>query len=190
MRGVAFFRCGNGILVIQGPAVPGFVSKTGLTLYQGTGCIVESMDNATIGDFARKTGVNIETVRYYERRGLLPRPARNPSNYRLYGTDAKRRVNFIKRAQGLGFSLREIQLLLSLRATPRAKCEDVRAYAETKTHEIEKKIRSLRAMQKALKSLIAECSGKAPVTQCPILGSLESDNSQHKSPQTKKGGLD
>lgn len=135
------------------------------------------MSNATIGDLARETGVNIETVRYYERRGLLPKPARTPSNYRLYDTDAKRRVHFIKRAQSLGFSLREIQTLLSLRATPRAKCEDVRAYAEAKTREIDQKIRSLNAMQKALRSLIAECTGKAPVSQCPILDSLESDNS-------------
>jgi Hg(II)-responsive transcriptional regulator len=131
----------------------------------------------TIGDLARETGVNIETVRYYERRGLLPKAARSPSNYRLYDTDAKRRVNFIKRAQSLGFSLREINTLLSLQATPRAKCEDVRAYAEAKTQEIDNKIRSLKAMQKALRSLIAECSGKAPITQCPILDSLESDNS-------------
>ena len=135
------------------------------------------MNNATIGDLARETGVNIETVRYYERRGLLPKPARNPSNYRLYDTDAKRRVHFIKRAQSLGFSLREIQTLLSLQATPRAKCEDVRAYAEAKTREIDEKIRSLKTMQKALRSLIAECSGKVPVTQCPILDSLESQGS-------------
>lgn len=135
------------------------------------------MNSATIGDLARETGVNIGTVRYYERRGLLPKPMRNPSNYRLYDTDAKRRVRFIKRAQSLGFSLREIDTLLSLRATPRAKCEDVRAYAEAKTQEIDEKLRSLRAVQKALKSLIAECSGEAPVTRCPILDSLESDES-------------
>ena len=131
------------------------------------------MTGLTRGTLAERCGVNLETIRYYEQRGLLPEPPRSKSNYRIYPDDAARRVRFIKRAQELGFTLNEIKELLFLRAAPRARCADVRDRAEAKVRDVEDKIRTLRAMRKALSKLIEECSGKGPVTQCPILESLD-----------------
>ncbi len=126
-----------------------------------------------IGKVARQAGVNLQTIHYYERRGLLPKPPRSESNYRSYPEDAVLRVRFIKRAQELGFTLKEIKELLSLRAAPRTRCADVRERAEEKLRDIEDKIRTLETMRKALTTLIGECSGRGPVTACPILDALE-----------------
>ena len=134
------------------------------------------MDGLTIGDVAKRADVNIETLRYYERRGLVARPPRSMSNYRLYPEDAVRRVRFIKRAQELGFSLKEIQELLSLRAAPKARCADVRGRALAKIDDIEERMRVLRAMKKALTKLVAECAGRAPVSECPILESFDAED--------------
>lgn len=125
------------------------------------------------GELAQQAGVNIETLRFYERQRLLPEPPRSESNYRLYPADAVRRVRFIKRAQELGFSLSEIEELLSLRASPKAKCADVRGRAETKIADIDEKIRSLQTMKKALNNLVAQCSGQQAATQCPILDAMD-----------------
>ena len=135
------------------------------------------MDGFTIGELAKQAKVHVETLRYYERWGLIPRPRRTVSNYRVYSSENLRRVKFIKQAQGLGFSLKEIKKLLALRATPRARCADVRTYAAHKIEDIEGKIRSLAHMRKTLEKLIAECSGDGPVTRCPILESLDSEPS-------------
>jgi MerR family copper efflux transcriptional regulator len=132
------------------------------------------MDGLSIGDVAKQANVHIETLRYYERRGLLARPPRCTSNYRLYYKETVRRVRFIKGAQELGFSLKEILELFSLRAEPMANCEDIRERAEAKITDIEAKIRSLQAMKRALAKLVAECSGSGPITECPILESFES----------------
>ncbi|MEE9139476.1 MAG: heavy metal-responsive transcriptional regulator [Alphaproteobacteria bacterium] len=131
------------------------------------------MKALTVGDVARKTGVNVATLRYYERRGLIPRPARTASNYRIYTEDAARRVLFIKRAQALGFSLEEIKDLLSLKASPVARCGEVREIAAEKIRTIDDKVDALEAMRVALSKLIAECAGEGPVSDCPILESLE-----------------
>ena len=132
------------------------------------------MPTLTRGEVATEAGVNIETLRYYERRGLVPKPPRSVSNYRLYSEDTVRRVCFVKRAQELGFSLKEIKELLSLRATPKARCSDVRRQAEDKIQNIDGKIRTLRNMRKALSRLVDQCSGSGPVTACPILDALDS----------------
>jgi MerR family mercuric resistance operon transcriptional regulator len=87
------------------------------------------MNDFTIGVLAKQANVHVETLRYYERRGLIPKPHRTVSNYRVYSSENLRRVMFIKQAQCLGFSLNEIKKLLALRATPRARCADVRTYA-------------------------------------------------------------
>jgi MerR family copper efflux transcriptional regulator len=131
------------------------------------------MDGLTIGEIAEQAKVHIETLRYYERRELIATPPRSVSNYRLYPEDAVRRVRFIKRAQELGFSLKDIKELLSLRAAPEARCAEVRAHAEAKIKAIEDKIGSLMAMKKALSTLVTECSGEGPLTDCPILACLE-----------------
>jgi len=125
---------------------------------------------------AAEAGVKIDTLRFYERRGLIPAPERTRSNYRVYDGESVRRVRFIKRAQQLGFSLREIQSLLELRARPGAHCEDVRRETLAKIEEIDQKITSLRAMKAALKKLAAECAQPAAsVAECPILDALESE---------------
>jgi len=130
------------------------------------------MNGLRVGEVARRAGVNLQTVHYYERRGLLPTPPRTDANYRSYPAGAVLRVRFIKRAQELGFTLKEIEELLSLRATPRAGCADVRGRAEAKVRDIDEKIRTLEAMRRALTKLVGECSGRGPVTDCPILEAL------------------
>ena len=134
------------------------------------------MEGLRVGEVASQAGVNLQTVHYYERRGLLLRPPRTLSNYRAYPADAVKRVRFVKRAQELGFTLKEIKELLSLRAAPRSRCADVRKRAEVKVRDIEAKIRALEAMRKGLAKLVRECSGKGPVTECPILEVLNSED--------------
>src|SRR5437763_339333 len=110
------------------------------------------MKSLTIGRLAKQVGVNLETVRFYERRGLLPKPPRTASGYRLFPADAARRLRFIRRAQELGFSLTEIGELLSLRVSRRTSAS-IRTRAEAKIADIEAKIRSLGSMRKALQKL-------------------------------------
>lgn len=135
------------------------------------------MKSLTIGRLARQAGVNLETVRYYERRGLLPRPPRSASGYRLFPAEAARRLKFIRRAQELGFSLGEIRELLSLRASASAKSTDVRRRAEAKIADIDAKIRSLDSMKRTLRKLTNACEGCGPIAECPILESLDKENS-------------
>lgn len=131
------------------------------------------MDRLTSGEVARNCRVNLETIRYYERQGLLPKPARTQSGYRLFSRDAVRRVRFIKRSQELGFSLKEIKELLSLRIRPNATCAAVRKQAEAKIADIDQKIQRLRSVKEALERLTGACSGGGPVSECPILESLD-----------------
>jgi len=135
------------------------------------------MKPLTIGRLAKQAGVNLETVRYYERRGLLPKPPRSTSSgYRQFPADASRRLRFIRRAQELGFSLAEIRELLSLRASRATTSEDIRARAEAKIADIEAKIRSLDSMKQTLRKLTRACAGCRPVAECPILESLVKDD--------------
>jgi MerR family mercuric resistance operon transcriptional regulator/MerR family gold-responsive transcriptional activator of gol and ges genes len=127
----------------------------------------------TIGQLAKSVGVNVQTVRYYERRQLLPPTSRMPSGYRLYGDEALRRLRFIRNAQALGFTLREIDELLSLRIRSTARCGDVQRKAEAKLKQVEVKVRDLRALAKALRGLILDCQAGQPTDRCPILQSLE-----------------
>lgn len=129
-----------------------------------------------IGDLAKQARVNLETIRYYERQGLLSRPPRTESGYRVFAPDAVRRIRFIKRAQELGFSLKEIQELLALRVDARTSCAEVRKRAQAKTADVEDKIRTLSAIKKALVRLTSACQGRGPVSECPILESLDSDD--------------
>jgi len=127
----------------------------------------------TIGEVAREAGVNIETVRYYERRGLIPRPPRSESGYRLYSENTIRLIRFIRHAKELGFSLREIKELLSLRVTEGVSCAQVKEKTEAKIAEIEERIQSLKKIKSALLKLTRECTGKGPISECPILETLE-----------------
>jgi MerR family transcriptional regulator, copper efflux regulator len=131
------------------------------------------VDGLTIGEVAKQARVHVETLRYYERRGLLVKPLRSKSNYRQYADDTVRRVRFIKAAQALGFSLKEIQELLSLQAAPQATCADIRTRAETKITAIDAKIDLLIAVKHALSKLVEECSTDGPLRGCPILVARE-----------------
>lgn len=135
------------------------------------------MKALTIGRLAKEARVNLETVRYYERQGLLPRPPRSASGYRLFPVEAARRLRFIRRAQELGFSLGEIRELLSLRVSRTAKNADVRKRTEAKIADIEAKIKSLDSMKKTLRKLTNACEGCGPIGECPILESLDKENS-------------
>ena len=129
----------------------------------------------TIGQVASGAGVNIQTVRYYERRGLLPRAPRTASGYRLYDPDAVVRLRFIKRAQDLGFSLEEIAELLELRVEHGATCAAVETKAKEKIAMVEKKIGELERMKTVLVELSRACDLREPTSDCPILETLSED---------------
>lgn len=131
------------------------------------------MQSLTIGKVAKEAEVGIETIRFYEREGLIEEPPRRASGYRQYPADTVDRVRFIKRAKELGFSLKEIKELLALSIAPGTTCGQVKKRAEAKLDDIEDKIRSLRRMKGALKKLTDACGGKGSVSECPILDALE-----------------
>lgn len=128
-----------------------------------------------IGQLAALTGCQIETLRYYEREGLIPPPARGNNGYRCYGEEAVARVRFILRAKELGFSLGEIGELLAIRVdTSRSTCGDVKQIAEHKLATIEHKITELQRMKAALQRVSRACSGGSfPAEHCTILQALE-----------------
>ena len=126
------------------------------------------------GELAKKGGVNFQTLRYYERRGLLLPTQRKSSGYRLYDEESLQRLHFIKEAQDLGFSLEEIGDLLKLRSsTSPAKCGKVMTKAEGKLNQIEDKVAQLTKMAEVLRGLIADCRKKRPSVLCPILACCE-----------------
>ncbi len=131
------------------------------------------MNKLTIGQVAREAGVNIQTIRYYERRGLLPEPSRGDSGYRYYGEEAVKHIRFIRNAKELGFSLKEIGELLSLRLDPEGMSAAVKELAKEKLTDIEDKIDTLQRIRAALEGLIQTCPGCGPVQECPILDALD-----------------
>ena len=130
------------------------------------------MQNLKTGELAKQAGVNVETLRFYERKGLLPKPPQRTSGYREYPSESVHLIRFIKRAQELGFSLREIRELLALRVQPGVTCAEVRQKAEEKTSEVRQKIADLKAIERALQKRTATCSGEGPLSECPILECL------------------
>ncbi len=130
----------------------------------------------TVGQLAKLAGINVETVRYYERTGIMPQPRRKPSGYRYYTEEDLARLKFILHAKELGFTLREIRELLELRVDPETTCEDVRQQAEAKLTDIEQKIADLQRIHNALQKLAAACREKGPTGECPILEALEEEN--------------
>jgi MerR family mercuric resistance operon transcriptional regulator len=132
------------------------------------------MHALTIGQVARQAGVGVETVRFYERQGLLDTPPRRASGYRQYTPEIVARLHFIRRAKEVGFALKEIRELLSLRVAPETTCGAVKQQAEAKIADIDAKLRDLQRMKMALAQLVEACSGSGPTSQCPILDALES----------------
>ena len=133
------------------------------------------MDTLTIGQLAKQAGVGVETIRFYERQGLLPEPDRRlSSSYRQYPRQTVRRVRFIRHAKALGFTLREIHELLDLRVDPASTCADVRQRAREKIADIAERLESLARMKAALERLAKKCRGKGPTSE---LGTPRADPS-------------
>jgi MerR family copper efflux transcriptional regulator len=134
-----------------------------------------SMDSLTIGQLAKQTDIGLETIRFYERKGLIEDPPRRPSGYRAYPPDTVQRVRFIRTAKELGFSLKEIGELLALRVDPVESCAHVKTIAEDKITDIEQRIRTLQRMRKTLRNLVAACEAREATSDCPILDSLDKE---------------
>ena len=143
----------------------------------------------TIGRAARQAGVGVETIRFYERKGLIDQPPKPlDASFRVYPAETVGRIRFIREAQEIGFSLREIDELLSLRADPAADSADVRRRAIAKRDEVERKIAHLQRIHGALEELIAACPGRGAVRECSIMEALTSaaDNPPRQSGRAKR----
>ena len=137
--------------------------------------MIESM---TIGGAAKQAGVSVETIRFYERKGLIEQPLKPSSGgHRVYSADSVRQLKFIKQAQGLGFSLQEVGELLALRTDPAAECDEVRDRTIRKLKDVDRKILKLRTMRSALVRMIDACPRKGVAAdRCTILKSLDSED--------------
>ncbi len=131
-----------------------------------------------IGQIAKGAGVSVETVRFYEREGLLEQPARRLSGYREYSEEVVRKIRFIKRAQTLGFTLKGISRLLALKLDPRRSAREVKQAAEDLTAEITERIATLEWMREVLKELTRACSGQGGTSDCSILDALDQEVAQ------------
>lgn len=120
----------------------------------------------TIGKLARKAELNVETIRYYQRRGLIPRPVKPKSGYRQYGGETLQKLAFIKRAKTLGFSLDDIHKLLELST---GRCSDVQSIAEQKLHQVKSKLRDLLRLEVALEALVRQCGENTDEAHCPVI---------------------
>jgi MerR family copper efflux transcriptional regulator len=134
------------------------------------------MQTMTIGRLAKEAGVKVDTIRYYERHGLLPRAARRESGYREYSRDDVARLSFVRRAKELGFSLGDIAELLSLSVDRHSGVRGVKRKAEQRVADVEQKIRELQRVRRGLKKLIAACPGHGELAECPIVAALSGDD--------------
>lgn len=137
------------------------------------------MGGLTIGKLAKDAGIGIETVRFYERQGLIAPPPRTKSNYRVYPREEVARLRFIKRAKALGFTLSEIKELLALSHDPHATRADIKKRTLAKIEDVGRKIRDLTRIKRALESLAAECDGRGSLEGCPILAALTDKDSKN-----------
>ncbi|MEO5626144.1 MAG: heavy metal-responsive transcriptional regulator [Dokdonella sp.] len=134
------------------------------------------MTGFTIGEIAKRAGVGIDTVRYYERSDLLPPPTRRASGYREYEASDVRRLRFIRRAKEIGFSLDEIRDLLALSSDGERGVEGIKSRAEARLVDVESRIAELQRVRRGLKALVAACPGHGPLEKCPILAALTKDD--------------
>jgi MerR family copper efflux transcriptional regulator len=125
-----------------------------------------------IGELATLSGLSVDTIRFYEKQGLIPSPQRTDSNYRMYDEDTPRRLIFIRKARDLGFTLQEIGQLLTLSEDSQAGASDVKERAQAKLAALDRKISELKAMRRSLEKLVITCSGHGPSHDCPILAAL------------------
>ena len=134
---------------------------------------MQTKERMTRGHLAKTVGVHAETIRFYEQKGLIPEPGRSAAGYRQYSDEYIGRIRFIKRAQDLGFTLKEILELLSLRLAPDSDRADVKRQVEEKISSIESKIGDLQRIKNALDELVSCCSGRGSTRECPILEFME-----------------
>lgn len=129
------------------------------------------MDQVTIGTLARRTGVNIETIRYYERHGIMPAPARSAGGHRMYDEDHVKRLGFVRRCRDLGFGLDSVRDMLRMVDDDSVTCEQVKRVAESHLADVRAKLADLKRMERSLSETVARCDGgEAP--DCPILETL------------------
>lgn len=126
---------------------------------------------ATIGTLSKLTGCNVETIRYYERIGLLPAPPRTEGGHRVYGDVHARRLTFVRRSRELGFAIEEVRELLSLVDGKRYTCDEVQALTLDHLADVKKKLADLRQLERVLRKMAAQCSG-GKVPECPIIDAL------------------
>lgn len=138
------------------------------------------MNTLTIGQVAKNTGITVETVRFYEKQGLLITPSRSDSGYRQYTPDTLKRIRFIQRAKSVGFTLSEINELLTLRKDPKATCTDVKLRALEKIENIDRKLNDLKQIRESLSRLIMNCNSKGHLVECPILEHLDYEEGNEK----------
>jgi len=131
------------------------------------------MPTLTIGKVAKQAGVGVETIRFYEREGLIDDPRRRSSGYREYAPDVVHRIRFIRHAKELGFTLREIKELLELRVEPDCHCGDVLELATAKIADIEQRIQKLQRIKQTLSKLATACNRRRPTAPCPILEAMD-----------------
>lgn len=127
----------------------------------------------TISQLAAEAGVGVPTIRYYERRGIVPKAARSAAGYRQYTADAVRRVRFVRSSQQLGFSLEEIHELLMLRTADPAACDEVARRTSRKIADIDRKLGELQRIKGALGALLVTCGKKQASSECPVLQALD-----------------
>lgn len=133
------------------------------------------MNAFTIGKAAKSAGVGVETIRFYEKRGLITQPAAQHGKYREYPLNVVTRIHFIKRAQELGFTLAEIRELMRMSESPGSNRKDVKELAEKKVETIRGKIADLQQLENTLTHLISACNGRGPIIGCPIIEALQQD---------------
>ncbi len=125
-----------------------------------------------IGELSSLSGLSVDTIRFYEKQGLIPPPRRTDANYRMYDADTPRRLIFIRKARDLGFTLQEIGQLLALSEDGHAGAGDVKERAQAKLRDLDRKISEMKAMRLSLEKLVSTCSGDGPSYECPILAAL------------------
>lgn len=140
------------------------------------------MTTLTRGQLARRCGIGPETIRFYERQGLLPEAPRSSSNYRRFGEAAVKRLQFIRRAKTLGFSLPEIRELLALQDEPGHDRAEVKRLTESRLREVESRIADLASLRSALQEMVEHCSGHGPIQGCPIIETLAGDATPAATP--------
>jgi len=132
---------------------------------------MEAIPFITIGALSKRTGVHVETIRYYERIGILPKPDRSPGGQRLYPEQYRWRLAFVRRARDLGFSLDDVRALLQLTGGQRVACAKVKSITEKHLADIRQRIKELKQLERMLSAMVTQCKGDE-VSDCPILDAL------------------